>query len=144
LAWTNRGLDAPMLGDVWRHARDAYRADDGQVRAEAAELTETMKRCAAAGYPGVNPRQGARVKAVAAGPMNPTSVLETARPEVLPAVEPASLATATADNSDASTDTGSDTGEAWPHRGGFTYVADDDTNNEEIRSEDWSVQHGDR
>lgn len=144
LAWTNRGLDAPMLGDVWRHARDAYRADDGQVRAEAAELTATMKRFAEAGNAVVSPRQAARVKAVAADPMNPTSVLETTRPEVLSALEPARPATAAADNNDASTDTGSDTGEAWPHRGGFAFVTDDDTDDVDIHSEDWSVQHGDR
>ncbi|NLG60982.1 MAG: hypothetical protein GX539_01970 [Candidatus Cloacimonetes bacterium] len=76
--------------------------------------------------------------------MNPTSVLETTRPEVLPAPELPRPATTTTDNSDAGTDTGSDTGEAWPHRGGFTFVADDDTDDVDIHSEDWSVQHGDR
>lgn len=125
LTWTNRSLESPMLGDVWRHARDTYRAELGRPTIDTGDLTAAMKTFAAAGNPATSDRQVARQKAVAADPMNVTSALGDGE----------SVAVPTTDSPRPEDDTDTSTDEAWPNRGGFTLIADEGPS---INSDGWS------
>ena len=109
LRWANDVHEMPMLGDVWRYARDEYRSG-GSRRDDTSDLVDAMRGFAAKGNPKVAARRKARAAAVAADPMNPTSV---ARSEV----EDAS------DHAPAITDMAAP--EVWPHSGGFALTNDD-------------------
>ena len=127
LSWRNSTLDAPMLGDVWRHARDTYRAGVGQSDLGTEELTAAMKAFAATGNPAPSTRQVARASAVAADPMNVTSALGACQHSPAPLVAmddpPAEVED---DGAESETAT-----EVWPNRGGFGLISDDDTSAEE-------------
>lgn len=109
LRWANDVHEMPMLGDVWRYARDEYRSG-GSRRVDTSDLVDAMRGFAAKGNPKAAARRKARAATVAADPMNPTSV---ARSEV----EDAS------DHAPAITDVAAP--EAWPHSGGFALTNDD-------------------
>lgn len=111
LRWANDVHAMPMLGDVWRHARDEYRAkDDTQDEADRRELVDAMKTFAKQGNAAKPERraakQRARAKAVAADPMNHTSVRNSVTDDVAPAEETAPEAAE----------------ESWPNRGGFELI----------------------
>ena len=113
LRWANDVHAMPMLGDVWRHARDEYRnKDDAQDQADRRHLVDAMKTFAKQGNPEKPKRraarQRARAKAVAADPMNHTSVRNTVADEPAPAEDAPPEATK----------------ESWPHRGGFELIQD--------------------
>lgn len=127
LIWTNRSLESPMLGDVWRHARDAYRAGAGRPALDTGDLTTAMRTFAAAGNPATSDRQVARQKAVAADPMNVTSALGDNTATPVPAIDPPDV-----DDLDATDGTDD---EPWPNRGGFTLIANEGSS---ISSDEWS------
>lgn len=109
LRWANNVHEMPMLGDVWRYARDEYRSG-GSRRDDTRDLVDAMRGFAAKGNLKVAARRKARAAAVAADPMNPTSVV---RIEVED----------TSDLAPAITDVAAS--EVWPHSGGFALTNDD-------------------
>ncbi|MGM7679484.1 hypothetical protein [Microbacterium sp. A94] len=108
LSWANDVHEMPMLGDVWRYARDEYRNRPSADSAERNELSRAMRGFAAAGNPKRAMRHRARAKAVAADPMNMTS------------------ATAIEDTPDAPVNEIGDEApmEDWPNRGGFELIGE--------------------
>lgn len=106
LRWTNDVHEMPMLGDVWRFARDAYRT--GAAREDTRELVEAMRRFAADGNPKAAARKRARSAAVAADPMNLTSATRSFADDV----EEQQIVDA-------------ESIDAWPHNGGFALTNDD-------------------
>ncbi|WP_460802591.1 hypothetical protein [Microbacterium sp. GXF6406] len=117
LRWSNRVHELPLLGDVWRYARSEYASRTEELDAERSELAMAIKAFAGQGNPAPRStdkkrsgRQRARAAAVAADPMNLTSVknLGADDPHVeahgSPEEEPAT--------------------EEWPNTGGFPFIGD--------------------
>lgn len=117
LRWSNKVHELPMLGDVWRYARSTHEAPDDALSAERRELAAALKAFAGQGNPAPrsadqkrSARQQARAAAVAADPMNLTSVknLDADAPQVeahgSPEEEPAI--------------------EEWPNTGGFPFIGE--------------------
>lgn len=116
LRWSNEVHELPLLGDVWRHAREDYASRDGSIDDERRQLVAAMKGFVGRGNPkssvksGLSNRQRARAAAVAADPMNMTSATDA---------EPGS--DLTEDHHQA---THEEPVEEWPHTGGFPFIGD--------------------
>lgn len=100
LSWVNDVHEMPMLGDVWRYARDDYRVQG--ATAPDRDLVDAMRGFVAKGNPKAAARKRARVAAVTADPMNQTSTAQTLADDV---------------TIDATPEIEID--EPWPHNGGF-------------------------
>lgn len=107
LHWTNNAHDLPMLGDVWRYARDEYWNEAGQDSDEQEQLARAMRAFASTGNPKQLARRVARAKSVAADPMNFTSAIATI---------------SVADDAVETTD--EESPEEWPNRGGFELIGE--------------------
>lgn len=112
LRWSNGLHELPMMGDVWRSARDAHRSVDRDGQQDH-DLVHAMRDFAGRGNNKPMVTRSAREKAVAADPMNLLS---------------AEAAAATTPQSDgAKTDVPVPQEEEWPNRGGFSFISEPTT-----------------
>ena len=108
LRWANDVHEMPMLGDVWRHARDEHWNGAREDPVQHEELIRAMRGFAAKGNPRQTARQSARAKAVAADPMNMTSVTAVDVDASAPVADVAEQLPT----------------EEWPNRGGFELIGE--------------------
>lgn len=119
LRWSNEIHRLPLLGDVWRLAREDYQTNG--IDAPQPKLVQAIEEFAARGNPGAAKRRRAREKAVLADPMRLFGAEDEPGGHGLPSSEePVHVEPSAAE-------------EPWPNRGGFSLIEDpiDETDGEE-------------
>ncbi|MCK2022700.1 DDE-type integrase/transposase/recombinase [Microbacterium sp. kSW2-24] len=109
LQWSNEVHRLPMLGEVWRLAREEY-GENGADSPEP-ELARAIEEFATRGNPATSGRRRARARAVLADPMRLPSGID----------EHGSSASTSVDG-EGSVEPSAE--EPWPNRGGFSLILD--------------------